>query len=101
MKIIKSNGEEATFNKSNIVKAIQAANIRVSIDNRFTDAEIKEIAKSIEDRCKKANITLNTGDIQVMVENEIMNRGKFDIAREYITYRYLYIYIFSERSVNQ
>lgn len=88
MKIIKSNGVESTFNKSNIVKAIQAANIRVSIDNRFTDAEIKEIAKSIEDRCKKVNITLNTGDIQVMVENEIMNRGKFDIAREYITYRY-------------
>ena len=88
MKIIKSNGEEATFNKSNIVKAIQAANIRVPLDHRFTDTEIKEIAKSIEDRCKKVNITLNTGDIQVMVENEIMNRGKFDIAREYITYRY-------------
>ena len=88
MKIIKSNGVESTFNKSNIVKAIQAANIRVSIDNRFTDAEIKEIAKSIEDRCKKVNITLNTGDIQVMVENEIMQKGKFDIAREYITYRY-------------
>ena len=47
MKIIKSNGVESTFNKSNIVKAIQAANIRVSIDNRFTDAEIKEIAKNL------------------------------------------------------
>lgn len=88
MKIIKNGGIEATFNKNNIVKAIQLANQKVSLDNRFTNDEIKEIAKGIEDYCKKENRTLNTGDIQVMVENEIMSRGKCDVAREYITYRY-------------
>ena len=88
MKIIKSSGAEATFNKSNIIKAVQAANMRVSLDNRFSDAEVKEIAKNIEDRCKKENHTLSTIDIQVLVENEIMGRNKFDVAREYITYRY-------------
>ena len=88
MKIIKSGGIEATFNKSNIIRAIQSANQRVSLDKRFTNDEIKEIAKNIEETCKKETRTLNTGDIQVMVENEIMNKGKFDIAREYITYRY-------------
>ena len=88
MKIIKTGGIEATFNKSNIVKAIQAANQRVGLDERFTNDEIKEIAKNIEDYCKQETRTLNTGDIQVMVEDEIMTRGKFDVAREYITYRY-------------
>ena len=88
MKIMKSGGVEATFNKNNIVKAIQSANQRVSLNDRFTNEEIKQIAKNIEDYCKSETRTLNTGDIQVMVENEIMNRGKFDIAREYITYRY-------------
>ena len=88
MKIIKSSGAEATFSKSNIIKAVQAANMRVSLDNRFSDAEVKEIAKNIEDRCKKENHTLSTIDIQVLVENEIMGRNKFDVAREYITYRY-------------
>lgn len=88
MKIIKSGGIEATFNKNNVINAIQSANQRVSLDKRFSNDEIKEIAKNIEETCKKETRTLNTGDIQVMVENEIMNRGKFDIAREYITYRY-------------
>lgn len=88
MKIIKSGGVEAVFNKNNIIRAIQAANQRVGLDKRFTNNEIKEIAKKIEDCCKKETRTLNSGDIQVMVENEIMTYGKYDVAREYITYRY-------------
>lgn len=88
MKIIKTGGIEATFNRNNITNAVQAANQRVDLSKRFTNDEIKEISKNIEDRCKKEIRTLNTGDIQVMVEDEIMSRGKFDVAREYITYRY-------------
>lgn len=88
MKIIKHGGIEVTFNKNNIINAIQNANQRVALDTRFTNDEIKEIAKKIEESCKKETRTLNTGDIQVMVENEIMSHGKFDIAREYITFRY-------------
>lgn len=88
MKIIKSSGEEATFSKSNIIRAIQAANMMVSLDARFTDAEVKEIAKSVEERCRKEGHTLSTSDIQVLVENEIMLSGKCDVARQYITYRY-------------
>ena len=88
MKIIKTGGVEATFSKNNIIRAIQSANQRVGLDERFTNDEIKEIAKNIEDYCKQETRTLNTGDIQKMVEDEIMDRGKFDVAREYITYRY-------------
>ena len=56
MKIIKNSGEEVTFNKSNIVHAVQAANMRVPLDNRFSDDEIKEIAKCVEERCKKESV---------------------------------------------
>ena len=46
MKIIKSSGEEVTFNKSNIIRAIQSANMRVSLDKRFSDADIKNIVSN-------------------------------------------------------
>lgn len=88
MRIIKSDGSEQTFNKSNIVRAIQAANQRVGLDHRLTNDEVKEIARIIEERCKSEARILNTGDIQHMVEDEIMARGKFEVARSYITYRY-------------
>ena len=45
MKIIKSSGEEAIFNKNNIIKAVQSANMRVSLDKRFSDVDLKDIAK--------------------------------------------------------
>ena len=88
MRIIKSDGSEQTFNKNNITRAIQAANQRVGLDHRFTNDEVKEIARIIEEKCKNETRTLNTGDIQRMVEDEIMERGKFEVARTYITYRY-------------
>lgn len=88
MKIIKSDGSEATFSKTNIVNAINAANMRVSIDNRFSTAEIKDIAKTVEEKCKSYSHSFSSSDIQVLVENEIMMRGKCDVARQYITYRY-------------
>ena len=88
MRIIKSDGSEQTFNKNNIARAIQAANQRVGLDHRFTNDEVKEIARIIEEKCKSETRTLNTGDIQRMVEDEIMERGKFEVARTYITYRY-------------
>ena len=72
MKIIKSSGEEAVFNKNNILKAVQSANMRVSLDKRFSDVDIKDIAKCVEDKCKSGSHTLSTSDIQVLVENEIM-----------------------------
>ena len=52
MKIIKSNGSETTFSKSNIINAISKANMRVRLEDRFTPDEIKKIAKDVEDHCK-------------------------------------------------
>ena len=56
MIIRKRNGSEAEFKKSNIINAISRANEKVRMEERFTAAEIKEIAKYIEDKCKQAII---------------------------------------------
>ena len=88
MKIIKRNGQEVTFNKSNIVNALNKANQKVRIDVRLTNDEIKEIAKAVEDKCKKETHIVNVEDIQNFVEKEIMMRNYYDVAKEYITFRY-------------
>lgn len=88
MKIIKRDGSEQTFSKVNIFNAINNASQKVSLENRFTNEEIKTIAKSIEDTIKNETHAVNAGDIQNMVEDHIIKSGKSDIAREYIIYRY-------------
>lgn len=88
MKIIKRNGTEVTFNKTNIIEAISHANNNVKLENRFTLQEIKELAKSIEEKCKNETHIINVGDVQEFVEHAIMSAGKFAVATEYITYRY-------------
>ena len=55
----------------------------LKLENRFSAQEIKEIAKVVEDRCKEATAAINVEDIQDFVENEIMVRGKFAVAKEY------------------
>ena len=88
MKIRKRNGSEVTFNKQNIVEAISRANEKVRIDERLTIQEIKDIAKNIEDDCKVSPVAIGYKDIQNMVETSIMKAGKYEVATEYITFRY-------------
>lgn len=88
MKIRKRDGSEVTFNKQNIVNAITNANEKVRLDERLTVQEIKDIAKRIEGVCKGSPVSIGYKDIQKMVETAIMEAGKFEVATEYITYRY-------------
>lgn len=87
MKVIKSNGEEVNFAKTKIYNAISKANIRVSVNNRFTNDELKDIAKDVESLCKEGHTMLTTNDIQIFVEDALMQKNP-SVAREYITYRY-------------
>lgn len=86
MKIIKRSGSEVTFNKSNIITAISNANQKAPLEKRFTVDEIKEIAKNVEAIVKAETHTVNTADIQDMVERAISTN--YDVLKEYITYRY-------------
>ncbi len=88
MKIIKRNGSEMQFDLSKIIIAITKANNSVGASERLTEEQIKDIGASVEKSCNNLNRSLSVEEIQDLVENEIMYRRAFSVARKYITYRY-------------
>ena len=88
MKIIKRSGKEVTFNVEKIIAAIEKANKEVTEKKRLTDEEITNIAKEVESNCASLTRAASVEEIQDMVENGLMESGKYEVARKYITYRY-------------
>ncbi len=88
MKIIKRSGAEASFDRNKISNAIKAANAQVDEYKKLKPEQIESIVDDIEIECHKAGHALNVEDIQDLVENGIMANGAYDVAKEYITYRY-------------
>ena len=88
MNVIKRNGSEAVFDLSKIEVAVGKANVTVPQPERMTDAQIKDIASSVYDRCRELDHAAGVEDIQDMVEMAIMTLGFYEIAKNYITYRY-------------
>ena len=88
MKIIKRNGSEVVFDIMKIISAVTRANNVVSEDERLSPMQIRRIAESVENSCLSMNRALNVEEIQDLVEHQIMAHGAFEVAKEYITYRY-------------
>ncbi len=88
MKIIKRSGEEQEFDSSKIINAVSKANTTVKESLRLSDEQLEDIALNIERRCKKIKRALSVEEIQDLVEHQIMQMGAFDVAKNYITYRY-------------
>ena len=88
MKIIKRSGAEAVFDISKIITAIDKANHEVVQGERLTMEEIHDIAQYIEDAGADMRRSLNVEEIQDLVEDRIMDKRAFSVARKYITYRY-------------
>ena len=88
MKIIKRNGAEVAFDIQKIERAITKANNSVTEADRMTPVQIGRIAESVELQCQKMNRAPTVEEIQDMVEHHIMAHGAFEVAKNYITYRY-------------
>ena len=88
MKIIKRSGAEDTFDSSKIAAAVSKANNEVSIHERLSDEQIKQIVKNVENTCINLKRSPNVEEVQDLVEDEIMNMRAFSVARKYITCRY-------------
>ena len=88
MKIIKRSGTEVSFGADKIVAAIQAANNSVLEHQKLSEDTILQIAKNVEMACKNMKRSPGVEEIQDMVENQLMNYRAFNVARNYITYRY-------------
>ena len=89
MRIIKRNGKEVIFEKTKIINAISKANAEIHSDNlKLTDDEISAIADTITKHCESMSRAMGVEEIQDLVENKLMETGKHEVARKYITYRY-------------
>lgn len=89
MLIIKRNGSEATFDITKIIAAVTKANEVVEESERMTPMQIRRIAESVELACQKNNRSMSVEEIQDLVEKQIMAHGAFEVAKRYITYRYV------------
>ena len=88
MKIIKRSGSENEFDADKIIAAISKANTEVPTMERLSEEQIAEIASNVESICEEMHRALNVEEIQDLVEDQIMNKRAFALARKYITYRY-------------
>jgi ribonucleoside-triphosphate reductase len=89
MKIIKRNGSEVTFDVQKIIDAIAKANATVDSQLRLSPEQIDDAATAVEAECTASGHTVTVEEVQDMVEDQIMAKGKFSVARNYITYRYV------------
>ena len=88
MKILKRNGSEAAFDITKIIRAISQANDTVEENARMTPMQIQRIADSVVLACEKLGRSPSVEEVQDMVEKHIMAHGAFEVAKNYITYRY-------------
>ena len=88
MKIIKRSGSEDDFDISKILTAVTKANREVEETDRLSAQQIRDIGNHIEQLCKESKRALSVEEIQDLVEEQIMDKKAFKVARTYITYRY-------------
>lgn len=87
MKIIKRNSSEETFNGEKIINAVTKAN-NASNRHYLSPEQIRDIAEYVEYKCSKMGRAVSVEEIQDMVEDQIMAKGAFELARNYVKYRY-------------
>ena len=87
MKIIKRNGSEENFDVSKISAAVAKAN-KACEKGAISAEEIEDVADYVEYKCNKMNRAVSVEEIQDMVENQLMAKGAFELARRYVRYRY-------------
>ena len=89
MKIIKRNGAEVPFDITKIITAVTKASDSVGGQDRLTREQITQISAAVTDKCQHLNRAVSVEEVQDMVENQLMDIHAHDVARHYITYRYV------------
>ena len=85
MQVIKRDGTIVEFDLNKIIVAVSKANASVDPDERVDDEQIRNIAQFVEQR-HRSRILVE--DIQDIVEQKLMELGKYALAKSYIIYRY-------------
>ena len=85
MKVIKRDGTTVDFDRTKIIRAIQKANEAVDPEERISEDQISAISNFVQEKNRPR---LLVEDIQDMVEHQLMELGKYTLAKAYIIYRY-------------
>ncbi len=85
MKVVKRDGHIVDFDRSKIVTAIKKANAEVDPEEKIGEEKIESIVHGIETKKRKRILV---EDIQDMIEQDLMEDGKYVLAKTYIIYRY-------------
>lgn len=102
MRIIKRSGQEVQFDGEKIKSAIEKANISVDeVSKRLTEAQIVSIVEGVVTDCENVGRAVHVEEVQDMVEHRIMKEGAFEVAKNYITYRYKRALIRKANSTDQ
>lgn len=87
MKIIKRDGREVPYDYRKIIRAIDAANQDVAVEDRISDTQKENIASRIEKRCEALSRSVSVEEIQDMVIDELDQAEAYRLARHYSDYR--------------
>ena len=88
MNVIKRNGTEVGFDPVKISDAVTKANQTVGEAARMTSVQIRRIGEAVENACLKMGRAPSVEEIQDLVECQIMAHGAYEVAHNYVTYRY-------------
>ncbi|MDR3313501.1 MAG: anaerobic ribonucleoside-triphosphate reductase [Oscillospiraceae bacterium] len=85
MMVIKRDGTSVIFDRSKIITAVRKANAAVDAPDQVTEAQMEAVAAAVESRNRQRVLV---EDIQDIVEQKLMEMGKYALAKAYIIYRY-------------
>ena len=86
--VMKKSGVEEVFDSNAIFYAIQAANDTVPDNAKMPRGLVDAVCLEVEKKCFALNRTVTTEEISDLVEEELMNFRGFEVARNYIKYRF-------------
>ena len=86
MKVIKRDGRVVDYNKDKILIAIEKANNEVIDEKEKASKEDIKIITNYIEKIDKKRILVE--DMQDIIEQKLMEIGKYELAKKYIVYRY-------------
>ena len=88
MNVIKRSGEEVLFDSSKIENAVRKANRATTNGTEMSEDQIHAVTEAVTGKISSLQRSVGVEEIQDMVEKAIMSEGAYNVAKNYITYRY-------------
>ena len=88
MRVIKRSGAEVTFDITKIENAVRKANETVEPEKQLSEAQVSAVGRIVMNKCEAMGRAVSVEEIQDMVEVAIMEMRGYEVAQNYVRYRY-------------